>query len=252
MIPRALALAAAVGLGAVSAWVGGSLGGWLGIAAWVVPAAVGLGLRTPWESGFAAWRRTGWLVAGWLPAGVVAGTVGLVCLAGLATWDPGGVGLRGWWASTEAGRTALEVSALHTLALGQAGLVTTAPVYALPLGLAAASTVEGEPPWRAALWLGGLCGALGLAGVIPAGPETWLGTGVGAAAWGALGGAAIGRSPWATAGVIAGLHGLGGLGPLLAYGSPWVVGYASVPALVAATVGIIVALLWGGPRADAG
>lgn len=219
--------------------------------AWAVLGAAGLALRRPWEDHFLAWQRPGWLCVGWLPAMVVTATTGLVCALGLATWDPGGVGLRGWWASTEAGRTALEVSALHTLALGQAGLVLAAPVFALPLGLAAGAAVEGEPRWRAALVLGLACGAFGLTGVIPTGPVTWAGAGLAAATWGALGGALARRSPWATAGVVAGLHGLGGLGPLLAYGSPWVVGFGSVAAL-GAGMALLGVALWGGPAAADG
>jgi hypothetical protein len=245
----------AIGLGAmagmslalVAALASGATAGWLALGAWIAPGVVAAAMTRDWR----AWRprdpgRTAAavVVAAWAPAVLIAVAAALAAAGGLATWDPGGEGLRAWWSETQAGRAALGVSDLKTLALGQAGLVLTAPLYGLPAGLGITVWGALAPPSRRLVLVALLVGSLAALGALPAGPPLSLaGLVFAGAAWAALA-VSFGRwGPWPTAVGLAALHGLPGLGPLLAVGPAWAVGWGSWPALGLAVVAAVVVMM---------
>lgn len=163
----------------------------------------------------AAW----FAVAAWVAPATVALTTLVACGLGWATFDPAGAGLERWWSSDAAGAAALDVSSLRTLGLVQLGLALTACIYALPQGLGVALWSQAVPrPYRGWAVVGLTAALLGPRDPLSVGMVVGFSAFVAAIARGRL---------WLLALGLASLHGLSGLGELLATGPPWAVGWTS-------------------------
>ena len=161
-----------------------------------------------------------WLaVAAWVAPATVAVTTLAACGLGWAALDPAGAGLERLWSSDAAGSAALDVSSLRTLGLVQLGLALTACIYALPQGLGVALWSQAVPrPYRGAAVVGLTAALLGPGDLQSLGASMGFAALVAAFARGRL---------WLLALGLASLHGLAGVGPLLADGPGWAVGWTS-------------------------
>jgi len=229
----------ALGLAGLAPWLPADASGLIEVLAWLAPgvSAVSLLPELVWRPSRGDGVRAGLAVLG-LWGAAIAGT-GLVCAAGLATWDPLGAGVVQAWSGDPASAVALDVSAPVTVTLIQAALVLGAPLYALPLGLGPALWIRLLPrsvrvPGAAAL----LAVLVGLDG----GGLAALGAAVGAG-WVVSVTDAWSVSPWPAALGLGALVGLPLLGPLLASGPSALVGWTAPGTLTVLVTSTIVVLL---------